>query len=261
MGAVLLAIHGFFPTKWKEVVFGLGGTSHVEITEKAFEDRAKAYFPFIDGLTKKMAQARDEISDANAEVDDNQTEAHWHCDGESFPAAQARIAKLRAEAIAALMAEDAVTGRHRVGEAIHTIQDFYSHSNWIELGNTGPNEDLIRNKDMSAYTATFAETTCDSCSITLLDPFCSLFNCDANTNGFTKLTSGYYHGEDVPPKGVDIPSNKCHHGRLHMPLTRGFDVMQWPNNNSVPETDTSYPSRRIHRHTARQRCRLRARAA
>ncbi|KAK4449818.1 hypothetical protein QBC34DRAFT_448559 [Podospora aff. communis PSN243] len=186
---------GFFPTKWKEVAFGFGGTSHVEMTEDVFEERAKAYFPLVTRLTRKMSKARDDIADANADVDDNQTAASWHCDGESFPDARKRIATLKQEAIAALKAEDAATGRHR-----------------IEMGNTGANLDLIQDRDMSAYMATFNDTTCDSCSATLLDPFCSLFNCDANLNGFTKLTSGYYHGEDTPPKGTDIPSYKCHHG-------------------------------------------------
>lgn len=208
---------GFFPTKWKEVAFGFGGTSHVEMTEAVFEERAKAYFPLVTRLTRKMSKARDDIANANADVDDNQTAASWHCDGESFPDAKKRIATLKKEAIAALKAGDAATGRHRVGEALHTIQDFYAHSNWVELGNTGANLDLIRDGDMSSYTATFAETTCSGCSFTLLDPFCSLFNCDSNLNGFTKLTSGYYHGEDTPPAGVDIPSYKCHHGKPHSP--------------------------------------------
>ncbi|KAH7017981.1 uncharacterized protein B0I36DRAFT_34962 [Microdochium trichocladiopsis] len=208
----LQPVLGFFPTKWKEVVFGFGGTSHVEMTEDVFEERAKAYFPLVKTLTSKMSKARDEIADANADVDDNQTAASWHCDGESFPEAKTRIATLKQEAIAALQAENASLSRHKVGEALHTIQDFYSHSNWVELGNTGANLDLIRDGDMSSYTATFEETTCSGCSFTLLDPFCQLFNCDATLNGFTKLTSGYYHGEDTPPAGVDIPSHKCHHG-------------------------------------------------
>ncbi|KAK4227017.1 hypothetical protein QBC38DRAFT_509967 [Podospora fimiseda] len=201
----------FFPTQWKEVVFGFGGTSHVAMTDEIFEDRAKAYFPTIPKLTKKMKQARDEIGEANADVDDNQINAHWHCDGETFEAAKARITQLKNEAIAALKADDATGGRKAVGGALHTIQDFYSHSNWAELGNSGANLDLQRDGNIGAYTATFEETTCSSCKFTILDPFCSLFNCDANTNGFTKLTSGYYYGEDTPASG-EIPDHKCNHG-------------------------------------------------
>ncbi|KAK3991075.1 hypothetical protein QBC44DRAFT_341414 [Cladorrhinum sp. PSN332] len=201
----------FFPTQWKEVVFGFGGTSHVAMTDEIFEDRAKAYFPTIEKLTKKMKQARDEIGEANADVDDNQINAHWHCDGETFEAAKERITQLKKDAIAALKADDATGGRKAVGGALHTIQDFYSHSNWAELGNSGANLDLQRDGNIGAYTATFEETTCDSCRFTLLDPFCSLFNCDSNTNGFTKLTSGYYHGEDTPASGK-IPGHKCNHG-------------------------------------------------
>ncbi|KAK4163298.1 hypothetical protein QBC43DRAFT_345232 [Cladorrhinum sp. PSN259] len=201
----------FFPTQWKEVVFGFGGTSHVAMTEEIFEDRAKVYFPTIEKLTKKMKQARDEIGEANADVDDNQVNAHWHCDGETFDAAKQRITQLKKEAIAALKADDATGGRKAVGGALHTIQDFYSHSNWAELGNSGANLDLQRDGNIASYTASFAERTCSECFVSRFDPTCAIFNCDSNTNGFTKLTSGYYHGEDTPASG-EIPDHKCHHG-------------------------------------------------
>jgi von Willebrand factor A domain-containing protein 7 len=212
---------GFFPTKWKEVAFGFGGMSHVEMTEKAFEDRAAAYFPLISPITRKMIKARDEVADANADVDDNQVDAHWHCDGESFEAARDRITLLKTQAIDALQGlNNAALARHRIGEALHTIQDFYAHSNWVELGNSAPNSDLIRGNPMTF--ASFSTPTCRECAVQdgPVDPltgipsaFCSNWICDHNTDGFNMLTSGYYFGENVPPAGTSIPPFKCHHGK------------------------------------------------
>lgn len=111
-----------------------------------------------------MRKARDAIGNANADVDDVQDIAHYHCDGESFADAQTRITKLKKEAVAALLATtpDVTLARKNVGGALHTIQDFYAHSNWVELGSTAPNADLIRDNDMS-YAATFADRTCNDC--------------------------------------------------------------------------------------------------
>lgn len=81
---------------------------------------------------------------ANAAVDDDQTHAAPHFDGESFPEGQARILTLRADVVADLNAGDVAGARTSLGSALHTVQDFYSHSNWVELGNSAPNPDLGR---------------------------------------------------------------------------------------------------------------------
>ena len=196
----------------------MGGMSHVEMTERAFEDRAAAYFPLISPITRKMIKARDEVADANADVDDNQEDAHWHCDGESFNTARDRITTLKGQAIQALQGlNNAALARHRIGEALHTIQDFYAHSNWVELGNTAPNSDLIRGNPMTF--ASFNTPTCQQC-VPASNPFtpppssaCTDWICNHNTDGFTELTSGYYFGENVPPAGTSIPPFKCHHGK------------------------------------------------
>ncbi|KAN0087336.1 hypothetical protein V8E54_001024 [Elaphomyces granulatus] len=211
-------VSGFFPTDWKEDFAGNGGRSHEDITKVAFEDRAYLYFPSITTISTKMQAACREIQDANIAVDDDQKTAHKHCDGESFGPAKARIQQLKTDATMALLAvpPDVAKARKSVGEALHTIQDFYAHSNWVELGNTEPNEDLIHDGAMELYTATPNQRTCNSCQ-TLPKPAtwdsdwpipCVGIDCTQNTKVFSKLTSGYYHGEDVV-----IPGNfKCHHG-------------------------------------------------
>ncbi len=67
------------------------------------------------------------IIPANIAVDLNQKD-HWlHFDNSSFPAAMEHMEALwaRIEAGSACMAN--------FGRLTHTVQDFYSHSNWVEL--------------------------------------------------------------------------------------------------------------------------------
>ena len=126
------------PTAWKEAVFGGGGVSHIEQTIKHLKHFAKQYFPFVEHLTRSMVNARDAISQANADVDDNQTQSALHCDGENLDEAQSRLQTFHAETIAALNDNNAGGAREALGSALHTVQDFYAHSNWVEMGNTAP---------------------------------------------------------------------------------------------------------------------------
>ncbi|RSM03590.1 hypothetical protein CEP52_007287 [Fusarium oligoseptatum] len=200
----ILQVAAFFPAQWKEDSAGNGGISHEDMTRVAFEDRAYLYFPSITTISSKMRAACKEIQQANMDVDDNQDHAHKHCDGESL------------SGLFLALPPDVAKARKAVGEALHTIQDFYSHSNWVELGNTEPNSDLIRNKPMGSYMATPDQRTCRSCNTSPKPPGwdsdwpipCKGIHCEENTNGFPKLTSGYYPGEDVL-----IPGDwKCRHG-------------------------------------------------
>lgn len=131
---------------------------------------------------------------ANAAVDDDQTHAAPHFDGESFPEGQARILALRAELIAELRAGDVAGARAALGSALHTVQDFYSHSNWVELGNSAPNPDLGRPGRTLSRLGPQVRTCSGTGSSTLV------------TNG---LTSGYYPGEDRV-----FVTGKCHHGGI-----------------------------------------------
>ncbi len=180
----------------------------MEQTEQAFQTLATQYFPEIDHLTRGMTKARDTISEANADVDKDQHTAALHCDGESFDAAQSRLQTLQQEVIDYLNDDNAQSARQSLGSALHTVQDFYAHSNWVEMGNGAPNDVLGRSGSIS-YAGPL-DQTCGAC-ITTINPFvCN--DCSGNEDGFLgQLTSGYYFGEDTPASG-DIPSFKCHHG-------------------------------------------------
>lgn len=209
-GLVFLGcVNAFFPTQWMEDWGGKGGVSHVTQTNQAFEQLAAVYFSRA-GLTDAMKRARDDISEANAEVDNDQTSSALHFDGENFEGGQNRLVNLKIEVVDALKANKPDAARKSLGGALHTLQDFYAHSNWVELGNNSPLVDLGR--DIHIPHATFSDPTCKYCPSNVEYHFPWRFDCpDCTTNSLSLLTSGYYFGEDAPPDGK-IPSDKCHHG-------------------------------------------------
>jgi hypothetical protein len=117
----------FFPTPFRENLVGRGGVSHETQTEEVFKNLALQYFPFLSDLTLPMINARDTIKQANAGVDKNQHDSALHFDGENFAGGQTRLSTLFTQVVDALVASDADTARMTLGQALHTIQDFYSH--------------------------------------------------------------------------------------------------------------------------------------
>jgi hypothetical protein len=69
-----------------------------------------------------------------------------HFDNEDFAGASARLVRLKGEVVALITADspDGTGARKSLGRALHTVQDFYAHSNWVELGKSGFNPDLGR---------------------------------------------------------------------------------------------------------------------
>jgi heterokaryon incompatibility protein Het-C len=95
-------------------------------------------------------RALEEIQDANEDVDDTFSAALFHPErhftNESFSASSTRLRDIKTQIITKLTAENPDGGEARklLGQALHTVQDFYAHSNWVELGNTGINSALGR---------------------------------------------------------------------------------------------------------------------
>jgi hypothetical protein len=118
-----------------------GSKTHQDITQQAIEDLDKSYFG-VSAITVAMQRALEDIIEADAAVDDDQVTSAKHFDGENAVAAQDLIALERKQIITALQktpVNSVGAARQNLGMALHTIQDFYSHSNWVEMGNVGAN--------------------------------------------------------------------------------------------------------------------------
>ncbi|KAF7650011.1 hypothetical protein LDENG_00132850 [Lucifuga dentata] len=60
--------------------------------------------------------------------------------------------------------ENFVAGRWMLGQICHTLQDFYSHSNWVELGNSAPYSALIKPDQPLENLAGPTTPTCRNCT-------------------------------------------------------------------------------------------------
>ncbi|KAM3623176.1 uncharacterized protein V6R79_007988 [Siganus canaliculatus] len=108
-------------------------------------------------------------------------------------------------AIKASVAEDNFqAARETLGRILHTLQDFYSHSNWVELEHTEPYINLIRPDlplenlaDVDTATCSDCDSDSGTCPNTILP----------NILKEKKLTSGY-----IGIFSGDKPKGKCSHG-------------------------------------------------
>ncbi|CAF1359667.1 unnamed protein product [Adineta ricciae] len=158
-----------------------------------------------------------------------------HFDSESFAESNHRLMQLRKKIV-----DDANNptinlekARERIGSYLHTLQDFYSHSNWIEMGKTVINDRLGLQEDIGPV-AGIEQATCTSTGCKKIQSQCNLlqkiilhkcpmeyYDCrnnildDVNKQGL--LTSGYmsnqFNGKDEP---VIKPTSvvKCSHGSV-----------------------------------------------
>src|SRR5207249_7776025 len=153
------------------------------------------------------------IADENANVDFEDYLPSQHFDSEQF---EKSIDQIRTEELLLLEAlsqenmpqDDYLihAARRTLGRALHIVQDFYSHTNWIELG---------QNEVLSALVDPHPALPADVALALNSDVTCSD---DVNLN-VHKLTSGYYEERIHYVTGIDItlpgyPSNprKCIHG-------------------------------------------------
>ncbi|XP_020778682.2 von Willebrand factor A domain-containing protein 7-like [Boleophthalmus pectinirostris] len=91
----------------------------------------------------------------------------------------------------------------QIGKISHTLEDFYSHSNWIELGKEVPNANLLKGNGNVGTIAARTRATCRSCTGN---------NCDNNILSDIineqLLTSGYFALSPSTSK----PTGKCSYG-------------------------------------------------
>ena len=181
--------------------------------------------------------AIEEINEANEETDTGpeRTLAAAHFDSEQLQDGQNRLIMLRELITANIRSESYETAREFAGSMLQTLQDFYSHTNWIEMGRGAPNSVLGERGQELQSTASPVTATCSDCMIDgPVDLILSLtgvvlaqtanfyYICNNNilpdVNASQILTSGYYTGQtntagDVIPK----PAGKCSHGGFRDP--------------------------------------------
>ncbi|XP_071362021.1 von Willebrand factor A domain-containing protein 7-like [Trachinotus anak] len=155
--------------------------------------------------TKSFRQAIISITLRNVRVDLRHAfNASFHFDEEMFIQGRNIITEGLRAVKASNKQENFEAAREKLGEILHPLQDFYSHSNWVELGNKLPNSNLIRSDTSIGNIAGISRATCRSC------------DGDDCTNNILEdiiqervLTSGYF---GVVPVVSTKPKGKCSHG-------------------------------------------------
>jgi hypothetical protein len=139
-----------------------------------------------------------------------------HFDDEKIPEGVARLADLRDKAVFAAQAQRWILSRKLIGAALHSIQDFYAHTNWVELGKRTPFSgasitdlrfslpDKPGRGAGAPRVATWGESVCRLAATfvehkDLVD--------DASAARPLLLTSGYFFS-------TNISAGKCSHGAL-----------------------------------------------
>ncbi|XP_030207769.1 von Willebrand factor A domain-containing protein 7 [Gadus morhua] len=151
----------------------------------------------------KFRAALQEVYFQNGMVDrDSVASAPHHFNSEAFLEGRGLITEGVVSIKANIRKQNYQASREILGRVLHTLQDFYSHSNWVELGNTEPLANLIQ-PDLPIENIAAKDTaTCSDCASG---------NCPnpilANILQENKLTSGY-----MGIFSSEKPKGKCSHG-------------------------------------------------
>ncbi|MDX2118207.1 MAG: kelch repeat-containing protein [Planctomycetota bacterium] len=134
----------------------------------------------------------------------------WHFTNETFSASSKSIIEAKNSALSALRNSYGPSGhraREFLGRGLHTVQDFYSHSNWIETGGNGIIEDRLGREVMDDPNSDFPDfRPCPNRADTL------------EGDGLWFLTSAYYGPFAATPQALcgcgSAPPGKCYHGNF-----------------------------------------------
>ena len=188
-----------------------------------------AYYGTAGERVRAYQHAVGDIRSGNSKVDISKAErklALAHFDSEQFQAGQNRLIDFKELSIKAIQSNRFTSARKLAGRALHTLQDFYSHSNWVEMGMNDPYSVLGKRGQKPDNVAPLAMRTCSDCERTLST--CNN-NILANINQRRILTSGYYSGQvDDGGRRIAKASGKCSHGGVldssrNQPATGGIN--------------------------------------
>jgi hypothetical protein len=196
----------FWPTNLRTNI-APGTVSHERVTHDVLEQLDREFFG-VERPTRSMRRAIEQVAFANEQVD-----------ADNFDAAQEWVIGQRDRVVEALAAGDDVTARFALGSALHAIQDFYSHTDWIELGHRDANPQLGRRGRAGHRFQPITPVppadapTCRPCTdFTPLELNCRIEVILDEILAKGQIVSGYYGGEDVARPVLPGPNKKCTHG-------------------------------------------------
>ncbi|KAL7879064.1 hypothetical protein AOLI_G00100380 [Acnodon oligacanthus] len=208
----------FLPNFWSRVLtLSWDSYTHQYMTEQALVNVTMETLSSMDGFQKDDSsqaglgrafwQAVGEVVSANAAMDflsSTRSDPVYHFDSERVEEAMQMLRDFWKQTILLIQKKEYEAARHSLGQLFHSLQDFYSHSNWVEMGQYSEYLHLLHPKEPAVPVAPEDTPTCAGCH---------RFSCYNNlleelVRGPPKplLTTGYFSDYPAKPKG------KCSHG-------------------------------------------------
>uniref|UniRef100_A0A665V1Y3 von Willebrand factor A domain containing 7 n=1 Tax=Echeneis naucrates TaxID=173247 RepID=A0A665V1Y3_ECHNA len=204
---------GFLPDFWSRVLtLSWDSHTHQYMTEQAIlnvtletlkgakkhqgntaEDRAR--------LGRGFWRAVGEVVKSNAAMDflsSTRADPVYHFDSERVDTAMGMLRQFWAQTLLSIRAKEYQSARHSLGQLFHSLQDFYSHSNWVEMGQRSIYLHLLQPEELT----------------------------NAQGDPPQLLTTGYF--STFPPK----PWGKCSHGGI-LDSSRHLGAMGGINKDST----------------------------
>ncbi|XP_052438590.1 von Willebrand factor A domain-containing protein 7 [Carassius gibelio] len=160
------------------------------------------------GLGRGFWHAVGEVASANAEMDflsSTCSDPVYHFDSERVEGATQMLREFWDQTVLLTQAKEYQGARRSLGQLFHSLQDFYSHSNWVEMGQQAVYLHLLHPEEPSVPVASEETPTCAGCY---------RFSCYNNLleemirHTEPLLTTGYFSTYPVKPPG------KCSHGGI-----------------------------------------------
>ncbi|XP_040901618.1 von Willebrand factor A domain-containing protein 7 [Toxotes jaculatrix] len=213
---------GFLPNFWSQVLtLSWGSHTHQYITEQAI---LNVTLDTLKGTKKHQGnhaeertrlgrgfwRAVGEVVKSNAAMDfliSTRSDPVYHFDSERVDNALAMLRQFWTQTLLSVRAKEYQSARHSLGQLFHSLQDFYSHSNWVEMGQHSIYLHLLQPEEPAIPVAKEDTPTCMECfSATCRNNLLpSLRNAQQDSQ---LLTTGYF--STSPPK----PQGKCSHGGI-----------------------------------------------
>ncbi|XP_068172839.1 von Willebrand factor A domain-containing protein 7 isoform X2 [Antennarius striatus] len=218
-----LPCEGFLPNFWSRVLtLSWNSHTHQHMTEQSIVNVTLETLKTIKKhhhgnhaeeqtrLGRGFWRAVGEVVKSNAAMDflsSTRSDPVYHFDSERVDGAMVMLRQLWGQTLLSVQAKEYQSARHSLGQLFHSLQDFYSHSNWVEMGQRFIYLHLLHPDEPSIPVAKEDIPTCMECfSHTCRDNLLPLMT--TTEKDAKLLTTGYF--STVPSK----PSGKCSHGGI-----------------------------------------------
>jgi len=131
----------------------------------------------------------------------------YNFDGDYLEESQLLLSERFVQLMTTIMAEEKFpTARKLLGQNLHTVQRFYAHTNWVELGNDAPNTEIGMPGGQLTNVSAPDEHTCNMSGLIT-----------------SSLTSGYNINNQINGETILTPVGKCFHGHRNVSFGSGIN--------------------------------------